>query len=91
MDRSQLTMADLIEPLTPSEIMFTQAPYPEQDESTSISSEASSAKIDQLIQMLCLNPGTEKSLVFSQFTSFLDKVSNLHGLTANLTSLPRID
>ncbi len=34
----------------------------------------SSAKIDQLIHLLQLTPYTEKSLVFSQFTSFLDKV-----------------
>lgn len=34
----------------------------------------SSAKIDQLVYLLRLTPLTEKSLVFSQFTSFLDKV-----------------
>lgn len=34
----------------------------------------SSAKIEQLVDLLRLNPVTEKSLVFSQFTSFLDKV-----------------
>ena len=34
----------------------------------------SSAKIDQLVHLLNLTPPTEKSLVFSQFTSFLDKV-----------------
>lgn len=34
----------------------------------------SSAKIDQLVHLLQLTPNTEKSLVFSQFTSFLDKV-----------------
>jgi SWI/SNF-related matrix-associated actin-dependent regulator of chromatin subfamily A3 len=33
----------------------------------------SSAKIDQLIHLLRLTPSTDKSLVFSQFTSFLDK------------------
>jgi SWI/SNF-related matrix-associated actin-dependent regulator of chromatin subfamily A3 len=37
----------------------------------------SSAKIDQLIHLLKLTPTNEKSLVFSQFTSFLDKVSSL--------------
>jgi SWI/SNF-related matrix-associated actin-dependent regulator of chromatin subfamily A3 len=35
---------------------------------------AASAKIEQLIHLLKLTPTTEKSLVFSQFTSFLDKV-----------------
>ena len=35
----------------------------------------SSAKIDQLVTLLRLTPETDKSLVFSQFTSFLDKVS----------------
>ena len=35
----------------------------------------SSAKIDQLITLLRLTPDNDKSLVFSQFTSFLDKVS----------------
>lgn len=34
----------------------------------------SSAKIDQLVHLLQLTPGEEKSLVFSQFTSFLNKV-----------------
>jgi SWI/SNF-related matrix-associated actin-dependent regulator of chromatin subfamily A3 len=36
---------------------------------------SSSAKIDQLIHLLKLTPPNEKSLVFSQFTSFLDKIS----------------
>lgn len=35
----------------------------------------SSAKIDQLVTLLRLTPDSDKSLVFSQFTSFLDKVS----------------
>lgn len=39
----------------------------------------SSAKIDQLIHMLQLTPLGEKSVVFSQFTSFLDKVSENGG------------
>ncbi|KAJ7217931.1 SNF2 family N-terminal domain-containing protein [Mycena pura] len=38
-------------------------------------SEGSSTKIDQLIQLLSLNPSRDKSLVFSQFTSFLDKIA----------------
>jgi len=36
---------------------------------------SSAAKIEQLIHLLELTPSTEKSLVFSQFTSFLDKIS----------------
>lgn len=36
--------------------------------------EGSSAKVDKLIRLLKLTPPNEKSLVFSQFTSFLDKV-----------------
>lgn len=36
--------------------------------------EGSSAKIDQLVQLLQFTPSNEKSLVFSQFTSFLDKI-----------------
>lgn len=35
---------------------------------------ASSAKIDQLLRLLTLTPKTEKSLVFSQFTTFLDRI-----------------
>jgi SWI/SNF-related matrix-associated actin-dependent regulator of chromatin subfamily A3 len=38
-----------------------------------------SAKIDQLVHLLTLTPAKEKSLVFSQFTSFLDKVSKPYG------------
>jgi SWI/SNF-related matrix-associated actin-dependent regulator of chromatin subfamily A3 len=34
-----------------------------------------SDKINQLINLLRLTPDNEKSLVFSQFTSFLDKVN----------------
>ena len=46
----------------------------------------SSAKIDQLVQLLNLTPPTEKSLVFSQFTSFLDKVTFSAGnIIAKLT------
>jgi SWI/SNF-related matrix-associated actin-dependent regulator of chromatin subfamily A3 len=39
--------------------------------------ETHSAKIDQLINLLNLTPRTEKSVIFSQFTSFLDKVSDV--------------
>jgi len=36
---------------------------------------SSSAKIDQLVHLLKLTPSNEKSLVFSQFTSFIDKIA----------------
>lgn len=41
----------------------------------------SSAKIDQLVHLLTLTPATEKSLVFSQFTGFLDKVRLINVVT----------
>ena len=47
----------------------------------------SSAKIDQLVTLLRLTPETDKSLVFSQFTSFLDKVSAaIRTVSSNLVS-----
>ena len=66
-------MGDLIEALPPTEL--TQAPARKaEDEDASGIRAGSSAKIDQLIHLLKLTPSTEKSLVFSQFTSFMDKV-----------------
>jgi SWI/SNF-related matrix-associated actin-dependent regulator of chromatin subfamily A3 len=51
---------------------LTQAPVREmEDEECMV---GKSDKINQLIHLLQLTPDTEKSLVFSQFTSFLDKV-----------------
>lgn len=74
-------MGDLIEPAPPSEL--TQ-PTPaesdtedEEDEDAQQVRAGSSAKIEQLVHMLTLTPNTEKSLVFSQFTGFLDKVGDL--------------
>jgi SWI/SNF-related matrix-associated actin-dependent regulator of chromatin subfamily A3 len=79
-DRRPINMRDLIEPPPPTEL--TQAPICEEEEGFLA---GSSAKIDQLIHLLKLSPPTEKSLVFSQFTSFLDKVRSrqipLHTLT----------
>lgn len=78
MDRRPITMGDLVEPLPPTEL--TQAPVQRdedaEDEGDDLSSLRSgpSAKVEQLIHLLKLTPRTEKSLVFSQFTSFLDKV-----------------
>jgi SWI/SNF-related matrix-associated actin-dependent regulator of chromatin subfamily A3 len=65
-------MGDLIEPAPPTEL--TQAPVRREDEEVSNLRGGSSAKIDQLVHLLGLTPATEKSLVFSQFTGFLDKV-----------------
>lgn len=69
-------MEDLVEPAPPSDL--TQAPPPrepedEDDDANNLRS-GSSAKIDQLVHLLQLTPPNDKSLVFSQFTSFLDKV-----------------
>ncbi|GLB37536.1 putative HIRAN [Lyophyllum shimeji] len=74
MDRRPLGMSDLHEPPPPTDL--TQVPirrYEELD-TTGIRG-GSSAKIDQLVHLLRLTPPTEKSLVFSQFTSFLDKIA----------------
>jgi len=64
-----------VETRPPTEL--TQIPFRPMEEDNA--SGGSSAKIDQLIHLLTLTPATEKSLVFSQFTSFLDKVSEDHG------------
>ena len=63
-------MGDIIEPPPPTEM--TQRMYRSEEETFE---GGSSAKIDQLIHLLTLMPTTEKSLVFSQFTTFLDKVT----------------
>jgi SWI/SNF-related matrix-associated actin-dependent regulator of chromatin subfamily A3 len=65
-------MGDLIEPAPPTEL--TQAPVRREEEESSSLRGGSSAKIDQLVHLLRLTPAAEKSLVFSQFTGFLDKV-----------------
>ena len=65
-------MGNLIEPAPPTDL--TQAPVRREEEETSNLRGGSSAKIDQLVHLLGLTPATEKSLVFSQFTGFLDKV-----------------
>ncbi|KAF7361792.1 DNA repair protein rad5 [Mycena venus] len=72
LDRRLLSMNDLHAPLPPMEA--TQAPFREPEESNRLDG-GSSAKIDQLIELLNLTPHSEKSLVFSQFTSFLDKIA----------------
>lgn len=68
-------MQDLVEPPPPTDL--TQAPvHQEEDKDRSELRTGSSAKIDQLIHLLKLIPSDSKSLVFSQFTSFLDKVGS---------------
>ncbi len=68
-------MTQLVEPPPPTD--FTQAPVRFDDDMEDDDNElrtGSSAKIDQLVTLLRLTPDNDKSLVFSQFTSFLDKV-----------------
>lgn len=76
-DRQDLLAHDLIEPLAP--VDATQAQFRVEDsEENGVDDtdmrNGSSAKIDQLIRLVQLTPSDEKSVVFSQFTSFLDKV-----------------
>ncbi|KAG1752940.1 SNF2 family N-terminal domain-containing protein [Suillus lakei] len=83
MDRRTIGMGDLIEPPPPTEL--TQAPVRRDENETHDSTlrTGSSAKIDQLIHLLQLIPSDQKSLVFSQFTSFLDKIGEAfeeHGI-----------
>ncbi len=65
-------MGDLYEPPPPTE--FTQPCVAISDVNNELRDHPS-AKIEQLIHLLKLLPSTEKSLVFSQFTSFMDKAS----------------
>ncbi|KAF7306156.1 hypothetical protein HMN09_00770900 [Mycena chlorophos] len=51
----------------------TQAPFQDKSETAE---GGSSAKIDQLVELLKLTPRNDKALVFSQFTSFLDRVAD---------------
>lgn len=73
-DRRIISLADLHSPLPPMEA--TQAPFTDLEESNN-PGEGSSAKIDQLIQLLRLTPSSEKSLVFSQFTRYAHASFNL--------------
>ena len=77
MDRRALSIGDLIEPPPPTEL--TQAPIREEGDMGGATdpSIGASAKTDQLMHLLRLTPANEKSLVFSQFTTFLDKVGPL--------------
>jgi len=79
-DRRTLTTADLHEPPPPTDLTQKAPRYlSEEPEGMRV---GSSTKIEQLIHLLKLSPLTEKSLVFSQFTSFLDKVMS-HDLLKN--------
>lgn len=71
-DRRQITMADLVEPAPPGQVPEV---LPRDEEENPKLHTASSAKIEQLVKLLQLTPSNEKSLVFSQFTTFLDKVT----------------
>ena len=90
MDRRALGTRDLIEPPPPTEL--TQMPIRTEDdvgEEVDIRT-GSSSKIDQLLHLLRLTPGNEKSLVFSQFTTFLDKVRSYMVWIAHvLTTCPK--
>jgi SWI/SNF-related matrix-associated actin-dependent regulator of chromatin subfamily A3 len=70
-DRRPIRESDLVEMPPPTEA--TQAPVREVEDEDGM--EGKSDKIDQLIHLLRLTPATDRSLVFSQFTSFLDRVS----------------
>ena len=65
-------MSDIHEPSPATDLTQISAKKTEGANDAGLGS--SSAKIDQLVYLLRLTPPTEKSLVFSQFTSFLDKV-----------------
>jgi SWI/SNF-related matrix-associated actin-dependent regulator of chromatin subfamily A3 len=76
-DRRPVTSADLIEPSSQTLLDMTQAQRGRlADEQLEMDeSDEPSAKIDQLMKLLSLLPRSEKSLVFSTFTSFLDMVA----------------
>ncbi|QRW25469.1 SNF2 family amino-terminal protein [Rhizoctonia solani] len=79
MDRRPITLQDLIEPPPPTDL--TQVPI---ENNTKGLSDGSSVKIDQLIWLLKRIPSEEKAVVFSQFTSFLDKIADqleVHGIS----------
>ncbi|KAG9003678.1 hypothetical protein FRB93_010899 [Tulasnella sp. JGI-2019a] len=74
MDRRQITEADLIEPAAPPS--DNDDDDKQSDEQASTNPDIpSSSKIQHLISLLLLIPSTDKSLVFSQFTSFLDLIA----------------
>jgi SWI/SNF-related matrix-associated actin-dependent regulator of chromatin subfamily A3 len=81
-------MGDLIEPPPPTELTQLPVRHDENETHDSTLRVGSSAKIDQLIHLLQLIPSDQKCLVFSQFTSFLDKVRlKSQGVATMLMSL----
>ena len=68
----------MVEPASPDELSQLVV---SDEEGINGTRAGSSAKIDQLVRLLQLTPVEEKSLVFSQFTSFLDKVRILRIVT----------
>lgn len=83
MDRRTIGMGDLIEPPPPTELTQLPVRHDENETHDSTLRTGSSAKIDQLIHLLQLIPSDQKCLVFSQFTSFLDKIGEAfeeHGI-----------
>lgn len=76
MDRRQITEADLIEPAAPPADNGEDVSDMQSDDQDGIKLDVpSSSKIQHLISLLRLIPSTDKSLVFSQFTSFLDLIA----------------
>ncbi|KIY50140.1 hypothetical protein FISHEDRAFT_71758 [Fistulina hepatica ATCC 64428] len=91
MDRRAITIGDLHEPPPATELTQVPVRQFEEDEPTGVRA-GSSAKIDQLIELLRLNPPGDKSLVFSQFVSFLDKIAEAldkHGYVGLLSAKRR--
>ena len=84
-DRRPLTMQALVAPPPPTDL--TQAPVKQDVDECA----GSSAKIDQLIHLLKLIPHDAKSLVFSQFTTFLDKVVAFYAHARMFALTPSID
>jgi SWI/SNF-related matrix-associated actin-dependent regulator of chromatin subfamily A3 len=72
-DRRPLRVQELIEPAPPPAEDEEQADIAT-PEPMGLGDQTPSAKVAQLIELLKMQPWDSKSLVFSQFTSFLDKV-----------------
>ncbi|KAF8318099.1 hypothetical protein DL93DRAFT_2054681, partial [Clavulina sp. PMI_390] len=77
MDRREIQVGDLIEALPPTDSTQAQIRVDIDDDQDAEDNlrNGSSAKIDALIRYLQLTRDDEKSVVFSQFTSFLDKIA----------------
>jgi SWI/SNF-related matrix-associated actin-dependent regulator of chromatin subfamily A3 len=79
-DRRPISLADLVEPAPPTELTQPPLRYDDDEDDEDEDDElrtGQSDKIEQLVHLLRLTPTVEKSLVFSQFTSFLDKARRL--------------